>query len=841
MAKQPTFVRVKYVVDSEDLKKAQTASVQAQKATDNLRESVTRTGNTIKSTNRASVQSIENMTVSLARLKAQIQLTTDPKRLQQLSQQYKQLKLDLDAANKKYIELDKSVKNLNASQQQSALSISSLANAVKLFLAAGLLKQTVDIALNMAKLAGNVEGVKRAFDRLPGSLVLLDQLRDATQGTVTDFELMQRSLQARNFRIPLQQLGDLFQFATVRAQQTGQSVDYLINSIVFGLGFQSIRRLDNVGISAAELRDVMKELGVSLNEAFNIVVQREIEKMGGLIKTSATEAEIFNTRLQEIQQTFAKKVTQGGFIDFMSNGLVRLKNIIDAFPTDKITKLNPFQSFNFLRDWKNNLDEVIREQGNLKTAAEDLKVIMDGLGESQRAQADGIIQELIQRKEQVRLIEGLIDKKQAEIELNDRQNKSNSETRVQYLKTRDTLNHELLAMRNSLQVNQLIATELRKTLISLTSDTANQLGLIEAKEQEIEDISDAIKAAKSTKEIHDLNNELDKLNGELADLKAFGTTKQFLEVNGQIKLVPVVAPKNSSRVSAIGTPEATKQLEDEITKMIKGMRFNIPVPVTPQPITGSSEWEKIKDGFRAHQKEFVDIGLSATQDLIMAQYDAEVDGLNKRIDATREHYRTLQDLAGDNEREKSRLRMREDQEIKRLERERNEREKKSALASILVNTALGIIKAFATSATVYDAYANAALIALEGAAQYAVASNARYYAKGEVNIDGPGTGTSDSIKANLSKGESVINAKSTSNSLKLLEGINAGKIDDSILNRLHLSREGVKIMPADNSDIVSAIKGQQFPDVFSIGSEVYERKRDADGFSQSIRRRTMKK
>jgi hypothetical protein len=47
-------------------------------------------------------------------------------------------------------------------------------------------------------------------------------------------------------------------------------------------------------------------------------------------------------------------------------------------------------------------------------------------------------------------------------------------------------------------------------------------------------------------------------------------------------------------------------------------------------------------------------------------------------------------------------------------------------------------------------------------------------AQGAVDIDGPGTETSDSIPAMLSKGESVINAKATANFKPLLQAINAG-------------------------------------------------------------------
>lgn len=59
-----------------------------------------------------------------------------------------------------------------------------------------------------------------------------------------------------------------------------------------------------------------------------------------------------------------------------------------------------------------------------------------------------------------------------------------------------------------------------------------------------------------------------------------------------------------------------------------------------------------------------------------------------------------------------------------------------------------------------------------GAANVAKIAGVKF-AKGGVNIDGPGTGTSDSIDAKISKGESVITAEATANNVELLKAINA--------------------------------------------------------------------
>ena len=110
------------------------------------------------------------------------------------------------------------------------------------------------------ELAKQGEGVRLAFQRLnqPG---LLDNLREATHGTVTDLELMKAAVQFQDFKLPLSELGTMLAFAQQKAKDTGQSVDYLVNSIVTGLGRKSKMILDNLGISATEIDEKMKKTG----------------------------------------------------------------------------------------------------------------------------------------------------------------------------------------------------------------------------------------------------------------------------------------------------------------------------------------------------------------------------------------------------------------------------------------------------------------------------------------------------------------------------------------------------------------------------------------------------
>lgn len=153
-------------------------------------------------------------------------------------------------------------------------------------------------ATDAVKMASSLEGVERAFKNVTfASDVSLESLRKATGGAVSDIKLMQQTVQASNFKLPLEGLGKLFEFARVRAQQTGESVEYLTNSIVLGIGRKSPLILDNLGITMVRLKEAMGQTAKStmtvaqLMEAVSKVAEEETEVLKGLGLTTATTKE----------------------------------------------------------------------------------------------------------------------------------------------------------------------------------------------------------------------------------------------------------------------------------------------------------------------------------------------------------------------------------------------------------------------------------------------------------------------------------------------------------------------------------------------------------------------
>lgn len=156
------------------------------------------------------------------------------------------------------------------------------------------------------EMAEQADGVTRAFNNL-NQEGLLDNLRKATKGTVNDVQLMTAAVQANDFHIPLEDLGKYLEFAQLKAQQTGQSVDYMTNSIVTGLGRKSPLILDNLGISAAEISEKTKETG-DFMKAVAEIVDTQLAEAGETYISAADRAARKTVELQNAQKALGDEI-----------------------------------------------------------------------------------------------------------------------------------------------------------------------------------------------------------------------------------------------------------------------------------------------------------------------------------------------------------------------------------------------------------------------------------------------------------------------------------------------------------------------------------------------------
>ena len=307
------------------------------------------------------------------------------------------------------------------------------------------------------EMAREMEGVKMAFDRLnqPG---LLDNLREATHNTVNDLELMKQAVKFDNFNLSMEQMGTFLAFAQQQAKDTGQDVNYLVDSIVTGLGRKSLPILDNLGLSAEEIRNRMKETG-DMTTAVAQIIQERMEAAGGYVETAAdraaqaqvrldnamtelgntmnsltgtgatlwTELEIgavnlannaikpliklFNELANYINGTSAEDILTRGMTDVTDtvddNGRLIRKNAINKIPEITVTgnapKVKPRTGGNTT---KTEQTEFQKNQQKINTLTQEYVKISDNANDATRARQDEIqkeIQQLQQRNNLLKL------------------------------------------------------------------------------------------------------------------------------------------------------------------------------------------------------------------------------------------------------------------------------------------------------------------------------------------------------------------------------------------------------------------------------------------------------
>ena len=92
-------------------------------------------------------------------------------------------------------------------------------------------------AFDLSKDAAKVETVARAYRRLAASVGVdasenMIRLKEATAGTISELELMQKFNQAALLGLPLDRFDEMLSVARGAAQATGESMEYMLN-IVF--------------------------------------------------------------------------------------------------------------------------------------------------------------------------------------------------------------------------------------------------------------------------------------------------------------------------------------------------------------------------------------------------------------------------------------------------------------------------------------------------------------------------------------------------------------------------------------------------------------------------------
>ena len=229
------------------------------------------------------------------------------KSIEQLTDKYRKAKEQLDSFNQSLNGKNANIPiTTNVGVKGGFLSGDKMSGMLQV-LGGNLMTKAVSMAGNLAmemgqmvtqgiELAKQGEGIRIAFERL-GRGDILEGLREVTHGTVSDLELMKAAVKFNDFKLPVDELGTMLAFAQQKAKDTGQSVDYMVDSIVTGLGRKSLMILDNLGLSAAEIKEKMAQTG-DMTKAVGEIIREQMSKAGEYIETAADKATAADVRLK---------------------------------------------------------------------------------------------------------------------------------------------------------------------------------------------------------------------------------------------------------------------------------------------------------------------------------------------------------------------------------------------------------------------------------------------------------------------------------------------------------------------------------------------------------------
>lgn len=211
-------------------------------------------------------------------------------------------------------EVNNAVANLNkaktATQGLQKKFIGLVAGIGASYLTFRTLKKVLEESFEMAKYAAQVSQVEVAFKNMAesvgeDSVKIVEDLKRMSLGTIDKLNLIKGASRAALFDIPLDKLDELMKISMASATATGESVQYMFDSIVTGIGRASPLILDNLGLQLKvdeATEAYAKSLGKSADSLtmierkqaiLNTVLEAggEIMKKVGKVANEATDAQ----------------------------------------------------------------------------------------------------------------------------------------------------------------------------------------------------------------------------------------------------------------------------------------------------------------------------------------------------------------------------------------------------------------------------------------------------------------------------------------------------------------------------------------------------------------------
>lgn len=261
---------------------------------------------------------------------------------------------------------------------------------------------------DVLEFGAKMEQQERAFKNLASSYhvsaqQIIKDLDTAADGTLTTMQLIDKASKAMTLGLDPDQLDELMTIARASAKAMGQSVDFMYDSIVTGIGRQSKLILDNLGIIVSVGKaneDYAKQIGKTveqLTEAekrqafFNAVVsagQEIVERVGMSNRTNAENLQIIKSSLAEAAQQVALFITNSADLTEVADKFKEVANatkeIRKGFVFDQMAsvmeKMQAMKEPNIFGKIKNFFVELDSSTFGTRSTSDALKDLSEQLG-----------------------------------------------------------------------------------------------------------------------------------------------------------------------------------------------------------------------------------------------------------------------------------------------------------------------------------------------------------------------------------------------------------------------------------------------------------------------------
>jgi energy-converting hydrogenase Eha subunit A len=173
---------------------------------------------------------------------AVLELTTDSRKM------IRGMKAGQKAAESEGKKLDKTGRDLSQSMTKAfgriAASVLTVGTAMK----------AINATIENVKLAAKFDAISTSFSNAAArmgadSSQIVSSIQQAAGGTISALDAVTAASRAQLFGLPVDELGRLMEIARASARATGESVSFMFDSIVTGIGRASPLILDNLGLT----------------------------------------------------------------------------------------------------------------------------------------------------------------------------------------------------------------------------------------------------------------------------------------------------------------------------------------------------------------------------------------------------------------------------------------------------------------------------------------------------------------------------------------------------------------------------------------------------------------